>query len=83
MMNFLLGTVAGALIAGIATIAAARHPEVQMRLGLVPPTGAIILPAAHPRLEPPCGTVSAKPAEAAVGQADMLFSRRRFWFVAP
>lgn len=83
MMNFLLGTVAGALIAGIATIAAARHPEVQMRLGLVPPASAIILPAAHPRLEPPCAPPAAKPAEAGVGQPDMLFSRRRFWFVAP
>lgn len=83
MMNFLLGTVAGGLIVGIATIAAARHPEVQLRLGLIPPAGAIILPAAHPRLDPACRPATPRPAEAAVGQTDLLFARRRFWFVAP
>ena len=83
MMNFLLGTVAGGLIVGIVTISAARNPDVQLRLGLVPPASAIILPAAGPRLDPACGPATPRPAQAAVGQTDMLFSRRRFWFVAP
>src|SRR5689334_15268892 len=34
MLNFFLGTVAGGLIACVLTITAARHPEIQGRLGL-------------------------------------------------
>lgn len=83
MMNFVLGTVAGALFACIATIAAARHPEVQARLGLVKPVVPITMSAAPPRPECPCSANSTKGAELQVGQPDMLFSRRRFWFVAP
>ncbi|KQP51731.1 hypothetical protein ASG40_06005 [Methylobacterium sp. Leaf399] len=84
MMNFILGTIAGGLIACIATIAAARHPEVQQRLGLVPAVPALTLAAGPQRTEAPCAPSSGKgTAEATVGQTDMLFSRRRFWFVAP
>lgn len=83
MMNFLLGTIAGGLIACIATIAAARHPEVQSRLGLVKPTPPITLSAVTTRSECPCSGAIAKAADPPVGHADMLFSRRRFWFVAP
>ena len=82
MMNFLLGTVAGGVIACVATIAAARHPEVQSRLGLVPEAQATLAPGpsrAEPQGPPPRG----EGAEAAVGNPDMLFARRRFWFVAP
>ncbi|MBO1021004.1 MULTISPECIES: hypothetical protein [unclassified Methylobacterium] len=84
MMNFLLGTLAGGLIAGIVTIVAVRHPEVQTKLGLHPVSSALLLPAAPPRIEPPCSLVPARPqGDQSVGNADMLFSRRRFWFVAP
>ena len=81
MMNFLLGTVAGGLIACVATIAAARHPEVQARLGLKPaPVPAVTMPAALPRPDPCLPRTGEPPA---VGNADMLFSKRRFWSVAP
>lgn len=83
MMNFLLGTTAGGLIACVATIAAARHPEVQLRLGLVATAAPITLSTLPARVEP-CAPAAAKGGiEAQVGQADMLFSRKRFWFVAP
>jgi hypothetical protein len=81
MMNFLLGTVAGGLIACVATIAVARHPEVQARLGLKPaPVPAVTMPAALPRPDPCLPRTGEPPA---VGNADMLFSKRRFWSVAP
>ena len=83
MMNFLLGTIAGGLIACIATIAAARHPEVQTRLGLVKPMTPITMSAMPSRPECPCSGPISKAADPPVGHADMLFSRRRFWFVAP
>lgn len=80
MMNFVLGAVAGALIVGIAAIAAARNPEIQQRLGLFP-TAPLTLMAAPPRAEPACPTpVAAAPT---VGTQEMLFNRRRFWSVAP
>jgi hypothetical protein len=80
MLNFLLGTVAGGLIAAVLTIAAARQPEVQARLGLRPaPVVAALAAVPRPR-EPDC----VKPAEApTVGSRDMLFNRQRFWSVAP
>lgn len=83
MMNFLLGLVAGSLIACIATISAARHPEIQARLGLAPPAQAALLEPPT-RKEPIC-VVPAKtvPLQATAAQADVLFSRRRFWYVAP
>lgn len=83
MMNFILGTVAGGLIACIVTITAARHPEVQSRLGLVQPAQAAVAPPpsrAMPQCPPPPKTVS---ADAKDGTADALFSRRRFWYVSP
>lgn len=84
MMNFFLGTIAGGLIAAIATIAAARHPEVQLRLGLVQPAVPITMAAGPPKPEGPCNSAPGKSASGAVvGQPEMLFSRRRFWFVAP
>ena len=81
MLNFILGTVAGGLIACVLTIAAARQPEVQARLGLVPPPAvATTLAAVSRPAEPDC----AKPADGPkVGTQDMLFNRRRFWSVAP
>lgn len=83
MMNFLLGTIAGGLIACIATIAAARHPEVQSRLGLVNPSPPMTMSAVPSRPACPCSNANPKAADPTVGHADMLFSRRRFWFVAP
>lgn len=80
MMNFLLGTVAGGLIAGIATIAAARHPEVQNRLGLLPPPSTAMTAAAVTRPEIPCRPATPTPK---VGDPEMLLSKRRFWSVAP
>lgn len=82
MLNFILGTVAGGLIVGIATIAAVRQPDVQARLGLFPVSTALMMPSAHARGEPACPQRPAE-AAAAVGQPDMLFSKRRFWSVAP
>lgn len=82
MLNFILGTVAGGLIACIATISAARHPEVQARLGLIASTHAHLMPAAVPaKPEPAC------PPPAVVGPSvnaqELLFSKRRFWSVTP
>lgn len=84
MMNFLFGTLAGGLIACVVTIVAVRQPEVQTKLGLHPVSSALLMPAAPPRIEAPCSLVPARPlTEQGVGQADLLFSKRRFWFVAP
>lgn len=81
MMNFLLGVAAGALIAAIATIAAARDPGVQSALGLRPADASLPMAApVPPRPEKPC--VAATPVPR-VGSSDMLFSKRRFWSVAP
>lgn len=80
MMNFALGIVAGGLIACIATIAAARHPEVQNRLGLFPAASSTLM-AVTPRQEPACPPAAAHAPM--VGTQDMLFSKRRFWSVAP
>lgn len=80
MANFVFGAIAGALIACIATIAAARNPEVQGRLGLIPPVVAAV-PAPPPKPEPAC------PSHSVVGPPvaaqDLLFSKKRFWSVAP
>ncbi len=79
MTNFFLGLMAGCIIAGVATISAARHPAVQLRLGLVPPAQAAIAPPPRPetpRCPAPKGT-------AEVGRPDMLFSRSRLWSIAP
>lgn len=80
MTNFFLGLVAGCIIAGVATITAARHPAVQLRLGLVPPAQAAIAPPPRPET-PRCP--APPPAAASVGRPDMLFSRSRLWSIAP
>ncbi len=83
MMNFFLGTIAGGLIACIVTISAARHPEVQSRLGLIQPAQAAIAPAPT-RPMPQCPPVpKSANADAKDVTADAFFSRRRFWYVAP
>lgn len=79
MTNFFLGLVAGCIIAGVVTITAARHPAVQLRLGLVPPAQAAMAPP--PRLETP--RCPAPKALTEVGKPEMLFSRNRLWSIAP
>ncbi|WP_420845337.1 hypothetical protein [Methylobacterium oryzae] len=81
MLNFVLGTVAGGLIACVLTIAAARQPEVQTRLGLIPVPAHTTLAAVTKPAEPDCGRRT-EPAPK-VGSQDMLFNRQRFWSVAP
>lgn len=82
MTNFVLGILAGGLMAVVATIAAVRQPDIQSRLGLFPVSTALMMPAAKPREETPKPGPPCKPG-LEVGQPDMLFSRRRFWSVAP
>jgi hypothetical protein len=80
MLNFLLGTVAGALIAAVLTISAARQPEIQSRLGLaaaLPLTPAAARPVDQPQCRP-----TASAAQTAKAQ-DILFNRQRFWSVTP
>ncbi|NEU12960.1 hypothetical protein G3T14_12535 [Methylobacterium sp. BTF04] len=82
MTNFILGFIAGGVMAIIATIAAVRQPDIQARLGLFPISTAMMMPAAKlkddaPKLDLPC-----RPG-VEIGQTDLLFSRRRFWSVAP
>ena len=87
MMNFVFGTVAGALLAGLLTVVAVRQPGVQARLGLFPVSTAPILPAARPPTAPPDARtrseVACRQGQAEVGQTDMLFNRKRFWLVVP
>ncbi|MEL6062796.1 MULTISPECIES: hypothetical protein [unclassified Methylobacterium] len=81
MLNFFLGTVAGGLIACVLTIAAARQPEVQARLGLKPAPAPLALAAAPKAPEPDCNR---RPEAAPKGVAqEILFNRQRFWSVAP
>ncbi|GEM98158.1 hypothetical protein MRA01_26980 [Methylobacterium radiotolerans] len=80
MLNFVLGTVAGGLIACVLTIAAARQPEVQSRLGLIPAAPAT-LAAVTKSVEHDCGRRT-EPAPK-IGSQEMLFNRQRFWSVAP
>ncbi|KMO42339.1 hypothetical protein VQ02_03125 [Methylobacterium variabile] len=86
MLNFLLGAVAGALMAAVATIAALRNPDVQVRMGLVRPE-AVVIQTRRPEPACPAPVVQAQGAMQAgspqVGHPDMLFARRRFWSVAP
>lgn len=84
MMNFLLGTVAGGIIACVVTITAARHPEVQSRLGLIAPAHAALVPTPMAHAEPKCPSpAKAEGVQARVGHPDMLFEKKRFWFVSP
>lgn len=81
MWNFLLGAVAGALIAGILTISAARQPEFQAKLGLVAPPVPVTQATARP-VEPQCRPEPA--TTASIGKVqEILFNRKRFWSVAP
>ncbi|MCJ2012920.1 hypothetical protein [Methylobacterium sp. J-076] len=81
MLNFTLGAVAGALIAGTLTIAAARQPELQTKLGLIT-VPLPMTPAAARPVEPQCRQDG--PARPAVGKVqEILFNRQRFWSVAP
>ena len=81
MLNFFLGTVAGGLIACVLTITAARHPEIQTRLGFKPTSAPTTLAAAATKpADPDCGRRAEPPR---VGAQDMLFNRQRFWSVAP
>lgn len=79
MTNFFLGLMAGCIIAGVVTITAARHPAVQLRLGLVPPAQAAVVAAPRPET-PRCPVPKAANQ---VGNPEMLFSRSRLWSVAP
>jgi hypothetical protein len=81
MLNFCLGTVAGGLIACVLTIAAARQPEIQARLGLKPTLPPMALAALPKPPEPDC--VRRPDAAPKVGAQDMLFNRQRFWSVSP
>lgn len=83
MMNFLLGLLAGSLIACIATISAARNPEIQVRLGLVPPVQAALAEPTVKREVQCAAPAKSEPAPATAAQAEALFARRRFWYVAP
>lgn len=81
MLNFTLGAIAGGLTAGVLTIAAARQPEIQARLGLVaskPPITAPVERRSEPQCPPP--RVNPKSSEAA---QEILFNRQRFWSVNP
>ncbi|WP_232629762.1 hypothetical protein [Methylobacterium sp. Leaf118] len=81
MTNFLLGLIAGCIIAGVVTISAARNPAVQSRLGLMPPAQAAAPATPMARTEPLlCPEVRAEPR---VGRPEMLFSRNRLWSIAP
>ncbi|MFH6783167.1 MULTISPECIES: hypothetical protein [Methylobacterium] len=88
MLNFLLGAVAGALMAAVATVAALRNPDVQVRMGLVRPEPVTIQTRRPDPVCPPpavrtrCQS-SSQAGSPQVGQPDMLFARRRFWSVAP
>lgn len=81
MLNFFLGTVAGGLIACVLTIAAARQPEVQARLGLKSSAAPTAVAAVSRQPEADC--VRRPEPGARVGTQDMLFNRQRFWSVAP
>ncbi|CAO4183060.1 hypothetical protein [Methylorubrum aminovorans] len=80
MTNFFLGLMAGCIIAGVATITAARHPTVQLRLGLVPPAQAAVAPPPRSEATPQC---PAPKTVLQVGKPEMLFSPNRLWSVAP
>ena len=83
-MNFVFGTLAGGMIACVITIVAARQPEIQARLGLIPPAQAALAAPPTVRADPLCAAqAKSETAPTTAAQADMLFAPRRFWFVAP
>lgn len=81
MWNFLLGVASGALIAGILTITAARQPEFQTRMGLIPAATPVTPAVARPA-EPQCRQDPATTGSAGKVQ-EILFNKQRFWSVAP
>lgn len=84
MLNFILGAVAGALMAAVATVTALRNPDVQVRMGLVRPEPVTIQTRRPDPVCPPSAVQTHVQATSPqVGQPDMLFARRRFWSVAP
>ncbi|AWB25643.1 hypothetical protein DA075_32840 [Methylobacterium currus] len=85
MLNFLLGAIAGALMAAVATVAALRNPDVQVRMGIVRPEPVTIQARRPDPVCPPAAPVQVhvQAGSPQVGQPDMLFARRRFWSVAP
>ncbi|MBK3395378.1 MULTISPECIES: hypothetical protein [Methylobacterium] len=83
MLNFLLGAIAGALMAAVATVAALRNPDVQVRMGMVRPEPVVIQTKRPDPVCPPAAPVQVQAGSPQVGQPEMLFARRRFWSVAP
>ncbi|GJD60809.1 hypothetical protein [Methylobacterium frigidaeris] len=85
MLNFLLGATTGALMAAVATVAALRNPDVQVKMGIVRPEPVMIQTRRPDPVCPPPPPVQAhvQAGSPQVGQPDMLFARRRFWSVAP
>ncbi|BAQ44313.1 MULTISPECIES: hypothetical protein [Methylobacterium] len=83
MLNFLLGAIAGALMAAVATVAALRNPDVQVRMGMVRPEPVAIQTKRPDPVCPPAAPVQVQAGSPQVGQPEMLFARRRFWSVAP
>jgi hypothetical protein len=83
MLNFLLGAIAGALMAAVATVAALRNPDAQVRMGLVRPEPVTIQTRRPDPVCPPPVQNHVQARSPQVGQPDMLFARRRFWSVAP
>ncbi|MEH3147213.1 MAG: hypothetical protein PGN34_18085 [Methylobacterium frigidaeris] len=85
MLNFVIGAVAGALMAAVATIAALRNPDVQLRMGLVQPAPVIVQSRRPEATCPPAATQAHAGGGAAptIGHPDLLFSKRRFWSVTP
>lgn len=81
MLNFTLGAVAGAITAGVLTIAAARQPEIQSRLGLVVPKAPVAAAMAKP-VEAQCPPPRPNPKADGSAQ-EILFNRQRFWSVNP
>jgi hypothetical protein len=81
MWNFALGAVAGAVTAGVLTIAAARQPEFQSRMGLVAAKSSITSAMAKSG-EAQCPPPKSQPKPVGTAQ-DILFNRQRFWSVTP
>ncbi len=79
MWNFALGALAGGITAAVLTIAAARHPDIQAKIGLTPaPISVALAQPVEPRCTPP------KALPKAAGNAEtILFNRQRFWSVTP
>lgn len=80
MINFLLGGVAGGLLALVGTVAAVRSPAVQERIGIVRVEPPVL---ARRATEPPCQPVPGPSVPEAAKPADLLFNRGRMWSIPP